>query len=97
MTAADASLLAAGLIESAVRDALSNKSYAQAARDWIDGAPALFSFDHCCTALSVNPVPFHAAIGRILRDPGSKTAASFRNGSVLQIGASRNTACESEQ
>jgi len=81
-------LLAASLIDSAIRDVLTGKDEAGDALEWIQGASAPLTLTDCATALGTEPGRLRVAILRLVREQEPKLVARFRKGAVLQVGRS---------
>jgi len=80
-------LLAAGLIDSAIRDVLTGKDEAGDALEWLQGSPAPLTFDDCAKAFRAEPEALREAILRMVREPPPELVRRFRGGRVLQIGS----------
>ena len=78
-------LLAASLIDSAIRDVLTGKDEAGDALEWLQGSPAPLTFTDCAQALQAEPEALREATLQLVANPKPELVARFRKGAVFQV------------
>lgn len=78
-------LLAAGLIDSAIRDVLTGKDEAGDALEWLQGSPAPLTFDDCAKAFRAEPEALREAILRMVREPRRNWFGGFAVGGSFRL------------